>query len=169
MQVTSPGVLELAERLLPVPGADEVLIKIEVCGVCGADLRDIERSVPGGHPPRIPGHEIIGHIAQKGGSVPDIWQVGQRVGVGRLGGYCQYCGPCRDGLYHLCENQLTPGLSCNGGYAEYAVMRHTALIAPSPVPSSAHLRKPSAHCASVISFRLCPPRSSCHWRAQMKR
>ncbi|MFH5069589.1 alcohol dehydrogenase catalytic domain-containing protein [Enterobacter cloacae complex sp. 2024EL-00215] len=128
MQVTSPGVLEIVVRSLPVPAADEVLIKIEACGVCGADLRDIEKTAPDGQPPRIPGHEIVGRITRKGDAVPDIWHAEQRVGVGRLGGYCQYCSPCRDGLFHLCENQLSPGLSCDGGYAEYVVIRHTALI-----------------------------------------
>lgn len=133
MQVTSPGVLEMVVRPLPVPAADEVLIKIEACGVCGADLRDTEKLPQDGQHLPIPGHEIVGHITQKGAGVADIWHTGQRVGVGRLGGYCQCCKPCRDGLFHLCENQLTPGLSCDGGYAEYVVIRHTALIA---IPSA---------------------------------
>ncbi|MGJ0478396.1 alcohol dehydrogenase catalytic domain-containing protein [Klebsiella variicola] len=51
---------------------------------------------------------------------------------------CQHCKPCRSGLLHLCENQLTPGLSCDGGYAEYVVIRHTALIAIPSVLSSVH-------------------------------
>lgn len=150
MQVSSPGVLELTERSLPVPQTDEVLIKIEACGVCGADLRDTERPVPDGQLPRIPGHEIIGHITQKGDTVPDIWQAGQRVGVGRLGGYCQHCKPCRNGLFHLCENQLTPGLSCEGGYAEYVVMRHTALIAIPSALSSVHAAP--ILCAGTATF-----------------
>ena len=129
MQTSSAGLLELVERKMPVPGPDEVLIQIEACGVCGADLRDIERSQLNSESPRIPGHEIVGRIAEKGASVPSIWQDGQRVGVGRLGGHCQNCHSCREGLYHLCENQLTPGLSCDGGYAEYVVIRHTALAA----------------------------------------
>lgn len=133
MQVTSPGVLEMVVRPMPVPTADEVLIKIEACGVCGADLRDTETPAAEGQPARIPGHEIVGRITQKGDAVPDIWHTDQRVGVSRLGGYCQSCKPCRDGLFHLCENQLTPGLSCDGGYAEYVVIRHTALIA---IPSA---------------------------------
>lgn len=119
MQIVAPGVLEMTERPIPAPGPDEVLIKIKACGVCGADLRDAESAPQEGQPGRIPGHEIVGFIARKGEKVPDIWQIGQRVGVGRLGGYCQYCKPCRSGLFHLCENQLTPGLSCDGGYAEY--------------------------------------------------
>ncbi len=136
MQVVSPGVLQRVERPIPHPAADEVLIKIEVCGVCGADLRDTEKVPQDGQGGRIPGHEIVGLISAKGAAVPEIWQTGQRVGVGRLGGYCQSCPPCRNGLFHLCQHQLTPGLSCDGGYAEYVVIRHTALIAiPSELSS----------------------------------
>jgi len=86
MQIVAPGVLEMTERPIPAPGPDEVLIKIEACGVCGADLRDAEKAPQEGQPGRIPGHEIVGYIARKGDRVPDIWQTGQRVGVGRLGG-----------------------------------------------------------------------------------
>lgn len=150
MQIVAPGVLEMTERPIPAPGPDDVLIKIEACGVCGADLRDAEKAPQEGQPGRIPGHEIVGHIARKGERVPGIWQTGQRVGVGRLGGYCQYCNPCRNGLFHLCENQLTPGLSCDGGYAEYVVMRHTALIAIPSALSSAHAAP--ILCAGTATF-----------------
>jgi len=150
MQIVAPGVLEMTERPIPAPGPDDVLIKIEACGVCGADLRDAEKAPQEGQPGRIPGHEIVGHIARKGDRVPGIWQTGQRVGVGRLGGYCQYCNPCRNGLFHLCENQLTPGLSCDGGYAEYVVMRHTALIAIPSALSSVHAAP--ILCAGTATF-----------------
>jgi alcohol dehydrogenase len=85
MQVVAPGVLEMTERPVPAPGPDEVLIKIEACGVCGADLRDAEKAPPAGQPGRIPGHEIVGFITRKGNRVPDIWQTGQRVGSGDWG------------------------------------------------------------------------------------
>lgn len=150
MQVVVPGVLEMTERPIPAPAPDEVLIKIEACGVCGADLRDTEKAPQAGQPGRIPGHEIIGYITRKGGRVPYIWQTGQRVGIGRLGGYCQQCKPCRNGLFHLCENQLTPGLSCDGGYAEYVVMRHTALIAIPAELSSVHAAP--ILCAGTATF-----------------
>nr|WP_058842678.1 alcohol dehydrogenase catalytic domain-containing protein [Citrobacter freundii] len=150
MQIASPGMLELVERPMPIPGFNEVLIKIDVCGVCGADLRDCEKTQQGLNPPRIPGHEIIGHIASKGEAVPAHWNIGQRVGVGRLGGYCQYCKPCRNGFFHLCENQVTPGLSCDGGYAEYVVIRHTALINIPSELSSVHAAP--VLCAGTATF-----------------
>jgi len=55
MQISRPGVLELLERDTPRPGAGEVLIAVEACGVCGADAADIERAVPAAQPPRVPG------------------------------------------------------------------------------------------------------------------
>lgn len=150
MQIVAPGVLHMTERPIPAPGPDEVLIKIEACGVCGADLKDTEKAPQEGHPGRVPGHEIVGFIARKGNRVPDIWQTGQRIGVGRLGGYCQHCNPCRNGLFHLCENQLTPGLSCDGGYAEYVVMHYTALIAIPSELSSVHAAP--ILCAGTATF-----------------
>lgn len=150
MQVIAPGVLEMTERPVPAPGPDDVLIKIEVCGVCGADLRDSENAPLKGQPGRIPGHEIVGHIVRKGDRVPGLWQTGQRVGVGRLGGSCQHCTPCRHGRFHLCENQQTLGVNCDGGYAEYVVTRHTALIAIPAVLSSVHAAP--ILCAGTATF-----------------
>jgi len=150
MQVVAPGVLEITERPMREPGPDEVLIKIEACGVCGADLQDAEKSPQDGQPGPVPGHEIVGFIVRKGNRVPDIWQTGQRAGIGRLGGYCQYCKPCRSGLFHLCENQLTPGLNCDGGFAEYIVIRHTALIAIPPELSS--VQAAPILCAGTATF-----------------
>ena len=72
MQVSSPGMLEMVVRPLPEPGPEDVLIKIEVCGVCGADLQDAEKVPEAGQPGRIPGHEIVGHITRKGDAVPGI-------------------------------------------------------------------------------------------------
>lgn len=150
MQIMAPGVLEPVEKPLLPPGADEVLIKIIACGVCGADLRDTERGIAQGQSGHIPGHEIVGYIAEKGSSVPDIWSCGQRVGVGRLGGYCQSCQACRRGLFHLCTHQLMLGLNCDGGYAEYVMIRHTALIAI-PTALSAFHAAPIL-CAGTATF-----------------
>ena len=97
MQIVSPGVLEMTERLVPAPGPDEVLIRIEACGVCGADLRDSEKAPQAGQPGRIPGHEIVGFIARKGNRVPDIWQTGQRVGV--WGGTVSTANPVAAGFF----------------------------------------------------------------------
>lgn len=128
MQVTTPGVLELVERRTPVPAAGEVLIAVETCGICGADTADIEGADPALEPPRVPGHEVVGHNVAMGDGVPALWRIGQRVGVGRLGGHCNACVQCRRGQFQLCRNQPFVGASCDGGYAEMMLARATALV-----------------------------------------
>jgi alcohol dehydrogenase len=128
MQVTTPGSLEMVERPIPEPGAGEVLIAVEACGICGADASDIEGADPALQPPRVPGHEVVGRIVELGAGVPARWTIGQRVGVGRLGGHCNECEQCRQGLFQLCRNQPFVGASCDGGYAERMIARHTGLV-----------------------------------------
>lgn len=128
MQVSAPGKLELVERPLPQPGRGEVLIRVEACGICGADASDIESFDATTQPPRVPGHEVVGRIAALGADVPPIWSLGQRVGIGRLGGHCGYCEQCRDGAFNLCRNQPFVGASCDGGYAEAMLARATGLV-----------------------------------------
>lgn len=127
MQVTRSGIMELVERRVPTPGIGEVLIAVEACGVCGADTADIENADPL-RPPRVPGHEVVGRIVAMGANIPSIWKIGQRVGVGRLGGHCGECVQCRQGQFHLCRSQLFVGSSCDGGYAEMMLARATGLV-----------------------------------------
>jgi alcohol dehydrogenase len=149
MQVSSPGMLEMVVRPLPEPGPEDVLIKIEVCGVCSADLQDAEKVPEAGQPGRIPGHEIVGHITRKGDAVRDL---AHRSARGRRAswGILPALPALRNGLFHLCENQLTPGLSCDGGYAEYVVIRHTALIAIPSALTSVHAAP--ILCAGTATF-----------------
>ena len=128
MQVTAPGNLELVERQTPVPDSGEVLIAVEACGICGADASDIDKADPALQPPRVPGHEVVGRIIALGPNVPSIWKIGQRVGVGRLGGHCNECSECRRGHFNLCRNQPVVGSSCDGGYAEMMIARATGLV-----------------------------------------
>jgi len=128
MQVTQPGILELVERKTPRPAPGEVLIKVEACGICGADIADIEHADPALRPPRVPGHEVVGRIAALGADVPSRWKPGQRVGVGRFGGYCGECEPCRQGNFQLCRNRPVMGATRDGGYAEMMLAPHTGLV-----------------------------------------
>ena len=125
MQATRPGVLECVERQTPEPGPGEVLLRVEACGICGADVGTVE----GKQFPRVPGHEVVGRIAAVGPGTPALWSAGQRVGVGRLGGHCQVCAQCRRGQFQLCTNQPTVGATQDGGYAEMMVARATGLVA----------------------------------------
>jgi alcohol dehydrogenase len=129
MQAIRPGVLELTERETPKPGPGQVLIAVEACGVCGADAADIDRADPTLQPPRVPGHEVVGRIAALGSGASTLWKLGQRVGVGRLGGHCNECTQCRQGRFQLCLCQPVVGSSCDGGYAEMMLARSTGLVA----------------------------------------
>lgn len=150
MQTTAPGTLELVERQTPQPGTGEVLIEVEACGICGADGGDIERADPTLQPPRVPGHEVVGRIVAVGGGTPSTWKPGQRVGVGRLGGHCNECVPCRQGRFQLCENQPVVGASCDGGYAEMMIARSTGLV---PIPGElASEQAAPILCAGIATF-----------------
>jgi len=129
MQVRSPGAgFELVRKDIPEPQANEVLLKVEACGVCHGDAIAKEGSFPGLLFPRVPGHEVVGVIDRLGSPSQD-WKVGQRVGVGWRGGHCFHCHACRRGEFGACERALTTGLSTDGGYAEYMLARMEVLTA----------------------------------------
>lgn len=150
MQVTRPGALELVERETPMPGAGEVLIQVEACGICGADAGAIEGREAGLQFPRVPGHEVVGRIAAIGAGTSSFWKVGQRVGVGRLGGHCGECEQCRRGNFQLCKNQPVVGSSQDGGYAEMMIARSTGLVSI-PDELSSEAAAPLL-CAGIATF-----------------
>lgn len=120
MQIPEAGAdFELVEREIPEPGAGEVLIKVEACGICHSDAMMKEGWLPIDYP-RIPGHEVIGKVEQTGDGV-EQWNEGQRVGVGWHGGHCFECEACRNGDFVNCENAQVTGAHFDGGYAEYMV------------------------------------------------
>ena len=126
VQAVAPGKLELSQRPLSDPPAGHVRIRVEVCGVCHSDAATVEGIFPIEWP-RVPGHEAVGRIDAMGANVGG-WTVGQRVGVGFLGGSCGYCRYCRDGDLVSCENQANTGIQHDGGYAEVMIARASGLI-----------------------------------------
>lgn len=122
------GPLEVVEKPVPVPVADEVRIAVEACGLCHSDTVAKEGYLPGIPYPVIPGHEVVGVIDALGEGVTG-WRIGQRVGVGWYGGYCSRCEPCRRGQYTRCRNAALTGVTRNGGYAEAMTARAEALVA----------------------------------------
>jgi D-arabinose 1-dehydrogenase-like Zn-dependent alcohol dehydrogenase len=127
IQVSAPGAdFELVDMDIPQPGAGEVRIKVEACGVCHSDVFVKEGIFPDIEYPRVPGHEVAGRIDALGAGVSQ-WRVGQRVGVGWHGGHCFHCGPCRAGDFVNCENGVITAISRDGGYAEYMTARENAL------------------------------------------
>ena len=128
VQVTRPnGPLEIVEREIPEPGAGQVRIKVEACGICHSDSMTKEGLWPGIQYPRVPGHEIAGVVDAVGVAVAG-WKEGQRVGVGWHGGHCGYCDSCRRGDFVTCQvAPQVPGIAYDGGYAEYMIAPASAL------------------------------------------
>lgn len=122
IQVTkAKGSFELIEREIPKPGPGQVRIKVHACGICHSDSITKDGILPGITYPRIPGHEIAGVIDALGAGVKG-WKTGQRVGVGWHGGHCGYCNSCCRGDFNTCQiDPKYPGISYDGGYAEYMV------------------------------------------------
>ncbi len=119
------GDFVLEEREVPQPGFGEVLVRVHACGVCHSDVF-AKDGYPGVSWPVVPGHEIAGEIAELGEHVQG-WEVGQRVGVGWFGGNCGHCEWCRRGQLIDCANMGIPGVTMDGGYADYVVVRASAL------------------------------------------
>jgi len=138
VQVSKPGRLELVERELTAPSSGKVRIRIEACGVCHTDTFTVEGLSPGASYPRVPGHEVVGKIDALGEGV-SAWKLGQRVGVGFLGGHCGHCMPCRRGDFVNCQNQAISGLTSDGGYDEVMIADERGLAAV-PINSLASFR-----------------------------
>lgn len=148
--VRANGPFEIVEREIPEPGAGSVRVKIEACGICHSDAMTKEGLWPGIHYPRVPGHEVAGVVDALGRGVTG-WSKGQRVGVGWHGGHCGYCDSCRRGDFVTCQVAFQiPGISYDGGYAEYVIAPAGALaLIPdglSPVDAAPLM------CAGVTTF-----------------
>jgi D-arabinose 1-dehydrogenase-like Zn-dependent alcohol dehydrogenase len=120
------GELELVEREIPQPGAGEIRIKVQACGVCHSDLVVKTGGLPGLTYPRVPGHELIGTVDEVGAGVTE-WKKGEQVGAGWHGGHCSVCDPCRRGDFMVCEKQDITGVTRDGGYQQYMLARHEAV------------------------------------------
>jgi len=128
-QISKPGAnFEIVEREIPEPGARQVCIKVQACGVCHSDVLTKEGLWPGIQYPRVPGHEVAGIVDELGAGVSE-WKKGQRVGVGWHGGHDGTCRACRRGDFRNCQNLKVCGLSYDGGYQQYMVAPAEALVA----------------------------------------
>jgi D-arabinose 1-dehydrogenase-like Zn-dependent alcohol dehydrogenase len=127
VQVPRPGAdFEVVERDIPEPGAGQVRIRIQACGVCHSDVVTREGLFPGISYPRVPGHEVAG-VIDKVGSGVNNFKTGERVGVGWHGGQDGTCLACRRGDFINCANALICGVSYDGGYQEFMVAPVEAL------------------------------------------
>ena len=114
--------LAIEDMAQPRPGAGEVLIRIEACGVCHSDVHvvdgDWSQFAKIVKTPFIPGHEIAGVVVETGAAVQDV-QIGDRVGVPWIHWTCGECEFCLEGNENLCRRQKITGVTVDGGYAEF--------------------------------------------------
>jgi len=143
------GPFELVERDIPTPGARQVRVKVQACGICHSDVFTKLGAFPGIQYPRVPGHEIVGVIDAVGADVPG-WKAGDRVGVGWHGGHCGHCASCRRGDFITCSEGQIPGITYDGGYADYLVAPFESLAAI-PKELSAEEAAPLL-CAGITTF-----------------
>ncbi len=113
--------LSIDEVVVPTPGPDEVLVKVETSGLCHTDIHAAHGDWPvKPSPPFIPGHEGVGIIERVGAAVTRVVE-GDRVAVPWLGWACGECEHCTTGWETLCVHQRNTGYSVDGGYAEYVL------------------------------------------------
>ena len=148
--VSAKGPYQVVEREIPEPDTGQVRIRVQASGICHSDSLVKEGLWPGIHYPRVPGHEVAGIVDAVGAGVAG-WKVGERVGVGWHGGHCGYCDACRCGDFLVCRvAPLIPGISYDGGHADYMIAPAVAL-ARIPEGLSAAEAAPLM-CAGVTTF-----------------
>jgi propanol-preferring alcohol dehydrogenase len=155
MVLNAPGAVESAplhykDVPTPQPRDGEVLIRVEVCGVCRTDLHVVEGELPPRHEHMIPGHEVVGRVAEVGPNAARF-RIGDRVGAAWLHRSCGICPYCRRGDENLCVTPQFTGYDVNGGYAEYMTAPE-AFIYPLPEGVTSREAAPLL-CAGIIGYR----------------
>jgi propanol-preferring alcohol dehydrogenase len=142
--------LVLTDLPVPEPNAGEVLIRVEVCGVCRTDLHVTEGDLIPHKAEIIPGHEVVGRVA-KCGVGAHRFKGGDRVGAAWLWSSDGACPYCQRGQENLCDHPLFTGYDKNGGYAEYMVAREEFIY---PIPEGVSSQEAAPFlCAGIIGYR----------------
>ena len=135
---------------MPEPGAGEVLVRVDACGICRTDLHIVEGELPLVRSPIVPGHQIVGRVERVGSGVT-ARHVGERVGVAWLRSTCGECSHCAAGRENLCERAEFTGYHADGGYAEYTLARADFAYAIPEVFADAEAAP--LLCAGIIGYR----------------
>jgi L-iditol 2-dehydrogenase len=114
--------LEVRDVPVPTPAANEVLVRVRACGICGSDVHGYDGGTGRRRPPVIMGHEAAGEIVEVKEEAGD-WRIGQRVTFDSTV-YCGACENCRVGKVNLCDHRRVLGVSCeeyrcDGAFAEF--------------------------------------------------
>jgi propanol-preferring alcohol dehydrogenase len=142
--------LRLLDIPEPVPGSEQILIKVNTCGVCRTDLHIVDGDLSKPKLPLVPGHQIVGRVAALGPGA-EGFEPGDRVGVPWLGWTDSECRYCKSGRENLCDNARFTGYDVDGGYAEYAVADYRYCF---PIPQGfTDLQAAPLLCAGLIGYR----------------
>ncbi|MGH2637723.1 MAG: zinc-dependent alcohol dehydrogenase family protein [Rhabdochlamydiaceae bacterium] len=142
--------LKLEEVNIGEPRQNEVLVEVEVCGVCRTDLHVVEGDLPQLVSKITPGHEIVGKVTRTGNSVRTV-SVGDRVGIPWLHHTCGRCEFCISGRENLCDNKVFTGYTFDGGYAQYAIGEEGFVF---KLPATLDPKKEAPLlCAGIIGYR----------------
>lgn len=134
LMLDGPGQTRMAEVAHPgKPGAEEVLLRVRMVGLCGSDLSTFAGRNPLVSYPRIPGHEIAATIAETGAAVPGAWQAGMAVTMLPYS-CCGRCAACRRGRVNACRNNQTLGVQRDGALTEYVLAPWAKLRAAPGLP-----------------------------------
>jgi propanol-preferring alcohol dehydrogenase len=134
----------------PLPTPEQLVVKVDACGVCRTDLHIIDGELPHARSPIIPGHEIVGTVVDIGCRV-DTFARGDRVGIPWLASTCGTCEYCRAGRENLCDFPQFTGYTVDGGYAEFVAADHRYCFSMPSGPSAAELAP--WLCAGLIGYR----------------
>ncbi|HYW34616.1 MAG TPA: zinc-dependent alcohol dehydrogenase family protein [Balneolaceae bacterium] len=142
--------LSLQDIERPSPSSNQVLIKINCCGVCRTDLHILDGDLDNPNLPLVPGHQIVGTVEETGEEVTGFNR-GDKVGVPWLGKTCGHCEFCRTDRENLCDNAQFTGYDLNGGFAEYTVAdAHYCFPLPENYPDE---QVAPLLCAGLIGYR----------------
>jgi len=155
MILNEPGLIEfdrLTASSLDISelANDEILIRVNVCGVCRTDLHIIEGDLNTPVLPIVPGHQVVGIVEETGSDVNDF-NIGDRVGLPWMNSTCGTCDYCRNGRENLCDKAQFTGLHRHGGYAEY-VTTPRQFVYPLPEGFPDEQTAPLL-CAGIIGYR----------------
>lgn len=145
---------QLLLKKLPLPEitGNQVLVKVEACGVCRTDLHVIDGDLAHPKPDIIPGHEIVGVVVKRGDAVKQL-SIGDKVGISWLGQTCGKCRYCLSGQENLCDNPVFTGYTRDGGFAEYSVADSNYCFPLNLPPDAPSYVAAPLMCAGLIGWR----------------
>ncbi|NWF78328.1 MAG: zinc-dependent alcohol dehydrogenase family protein [Chloroflexi bacterium] len=142
--------LELMDLPVPVPGKEQILVKVSACGVCHTELDEIEGRVSPSRFPMILGHEIVG-IVERLGPGASKFKKGDRVGIAWINWACGRCAFCLKDEENLCDTAKWTGKDAHGGYAQFTVVSEDFAY---PIPKRfSDVKAAPLLCAGVIGYR----------------